>query len=344
MMAKLLSRREFLRRSCLGAAAAGCFPAADRLLENDSLPLGRITATSVQVWKKPGKDAEAAYSVQRDQLVQLYEPIEVDGYRNPLWYRVWGGYVHSARVQPVEFNYQPFVADIPEGGCLFEVSVPYTRSYRLERGEWVKNYRLYHGSTHWVSGRNPGPDGEDWYEVKDSYARSYYVRPEHLRRVDPVELAPIAPDVPRNQKWIEISIEDQELTAYQQGQVVLRTKISSGLPLNRELEPGELPTETPLGDHFIKVKTVSRHMGEERFTDALDSGAYPGVPWVCFFDKDGYSLHGTYWHNNFGNRMSHGCVNMRSQDARWIYRWALPEASPEEWQISGWGIRVSIRP
>ncbi len=135
MAFQLLSRREFLRRSFLGAAAAGCFPAAGRLLEHGSLPLGRITAASVQVWNKPGKDAESVYQFQRDQLVQLYQPIEVDGYRNPLWYRVWGGYIHSARVQPVEFNYQPFVADIPETGCLFEVSVPYTRSYRLERGE-----------------------------------------------------------------------------------------------------------------------------------------------------------------------------------------------------------------
>lgn len=337
-----LSRREFLQQSIAGLAAVGLPQIRQPIHLHENVRLGRVTASSVYVRRQPSTEAEVIYRVGRDELVQLYEQIEVDGYRNPFWYHVWGGYVHSGYIQPVEFNYQPMIDAIPATGCLFEVSVPYTRSYRLEQGQWAPNYRLYYSSTHWVKALETGPDGQPWYQIIDSYGRKYYARTAHLRRVQAAELEPISPDIPRGQKWIEVSIDSQELTAIEDGQIVLKAKISSGLPHQRELDPGELPTETPVGDHHIQVKTVSRHMGDEHFTADLDSGAYPGVPWVCFFDKDGYSLHGTYWHNNFGNRMSHGCVNMRCEDAKWIYRWALPAANAEDWQVSGWGIRVSI--
>jgi len=45
------------------------------------------------------------------------------------------------------------------------------------------------------------------------------------------------------------------------------------------------------------------------------------VPWTMFFYA-GYAIHGTYWHNNFGHPMSHGCVNMTTTEAKWLYEWA----------------------
>lgn len=56
----------------------------------------------------------------------------------------------------------------------------------------------------------------------------------------------------------------------------------------------------------------------------------PNVPFVMFFDNNevskarGFSIHGAYWHNNFGHPMSHGCVNMRIEDAGKLYAWANP--------------------
>ena len=52
----------------------------------------------------------------------------------------------------------------------------------------------------------------------------------------------------------------------------------------------------------------------------------PGVPYVLYFYK-GYSLHGTYWHSNFGTPMSHGCVNMPTPEAQWLFNWA-PVGTP----------------
>ena len=55
-----------------------------------------------------------------------------------------------------------------------------------------------------------------------------------------------------------------------------------------------------------------------------------GVPWCSFFTEKGHALHGTYWHDNFGLPMSHGCVNMRTEEAKWLFRWSLPSAGFDE--------------
>jgi len=73
----------------------------------------------------------------------------------------------------------------------------------------------------------------------------------------------------------------------------------------------------------------------------------PGVPWTCFFAQGGYAFHGTYWHNNFGLQMSHGCINMRNADAKWLFRWTTPVfaekiESPDDWEKTGFGTRVDI--
>ncbi|NIV94533.1 L,D-transpeptidase family protein, partial [candidate division KSB1 bacterium] len=47
-----------------------------------------------------------------------------------------------------------------------------------------------------------------------------------------------------------------------------------------------------------------------------------------FFVETGVALHGTYWHNNFGWPMSRGCVNLRTEDAKWLFRWTVPKSEP----------------
>ncbi|HLE13304.1 MAG TPA: L,D-transpeptidase, partial [Anaerolineales bacterium] len=50
----------------------------------------------------------------------------------------------------------------------------------------------------------------------------------------------------------------------------------------------------------------------------------PGIGWTQLFHGEGVAVHSTFWHNNFGEPMSHGCVNTAPQDAKWIYRWTQP--------------------
>lgn len=83
---------------------------------------------------------------------------------------------------------------------------------------------------------------------------------------------------------------------------------------------------TVLGEFKIEVKLTSTTMTDNK-TYYLKK-----VPWTMYFGnemvswQDGYSLHGTYWHHNFGHPMSHGCVNMRIEDADWVFHWA-PEGT-----------------
>lgn len=124
-------------------------------------------------------------------------------------------------------------------------------------------------------------------------------------------------------KWIEISIADQRLWAYQGQSLLGTTLVSTGLD----------PNATELGMFRVRLKYPSQDM--EGFTDAtgevLGFGLAPAgtvpyvvadVPDILYFNLDAEALHGAYWHNNFGQRMSHGCVNLPLDFAAWLYGWA----------------------
>jgi len=106
------------------------------------------------------------------------------------------------------------------------------------------------------------------------------------------------------ERWIDVNLSAQSVTAYE-GNTPMRTFIvSTGLP----------NTPTVTGKFRIYVRYDSQTMS--------GPGYYlPGVQWVQYFYQ-GYALHGTYWHNNFGRPMSHGCINMTNADALWMYQWA----------------------
>lgn len=83
-------------------------------------------------------------------------------------------------------------------------------------------------------------------------------------------------------------------------------------------------------------------MGDGYLTNDPEAYELPGVPWTMFFHESGYALHGTYWHNNFGTRMSHGCINMRNEEAYWLFRWTEPAYEPGKWYTFGSGTLVQI--
>jgi hypothetical protein len=113
-------------------------------------------------------------------------------------------------------------------------------------------------------------------------------------------------------KEIVVSISAEAMWAYEDGDLVISSLVSTGI--------GDVPeTVTPLGDWSIWEKLDSQTM------EGTISGEYyrvPDVPYVMYFDDRGDALHGTYWHNNFGNPMSHGCVNLPMDVAAFLYDWA----------------------
>lgn len=329
-MPEEISRRNFIK---LGAAAAGSValrPAPP--LQGQPFGLGRVTVDWIGLYSEPSLRANSLHRFTRDSLVSLTGRLTSDdGPRhNPVWYRVEHGYVHSGHLQLVQWAPQSPLRSVQAGGQLFEISVPFTRSYLKPDPTSMPLYRLYYQSTAWVTDVVSGADGRAWYQVLDELLRiHFYVRAEHLRMIPNSEIAPVSPDVPLQHKRIEVDLAHQELFCYEHGRLIFRTRISSGIP---DSEPGEngIPTITPTGRFFIEVKTPVRHMGDGNLTSDLQAYELPGVPWVSFFTTTGVAFHGTYWHNDFGRPKSHGCVNMRTEEAKWLYRWTLPVVSPDQ--------------
>lgn len=346
-MKNLLSRREFLK---LGSLAAGgiAFGRRHYYDEQPSAPIGRVSTDSISVYDAPVFEANTVGYRFRDELLSLYykvTPPDGPAY-NPLWYRVWGGYVHSAFIQPVEIRFNQMLSEVRDGGQLTEITIPYSMPYTyssLDGWRQMKDFYLYYGSVHWVTNIVQGEDKLAWYQITDELydGYEYYVPVEHLRPILDEELTPISPDVPYSQKWIEVSRKWQTLTAYEDGAVVMHTNISTGV--NSSFTTNGFSTTTPQGRHNVMSKMPSKHMGAGGLAGAsADFTPLPGVPWTCFFAEGGYALHGTYWHNNFGVQMSRGCVNMRNEDAKWLFRWVLPESSPSDWEVRGNGTKVEV--
>ncbi len=106
------------------------------------------------------------------------------------------------------------------------------------------------------------------------------------------------------ERWIDINLSQQTLSAYEGDTLIATFLVSTGVP--------QFPTVT--GRYHIYVKYL--------YTDMAGVGYYlPNVPYTMYFYK-GYGIHGTYWHHNFGHPMSHGCINMYTPDAAWMFNFA----------------------
>ncbi len=345
-MVNPISRRQFLKNSLWGIIGL-IFPPSifvDLSTSTDAIHRWfRVTVEVINVREKPEANSLVIATRQRDDLIRIYEIIRTEKGRNPIWYRVPGGYVHSAYLQPVEVKFNSPETFIPGTGYLAEITVPYSRAFTISKnGKWDPIFKVYYGSVHVVKDVIEDAAHNLFYKIEDFYQRNYVVSANHLRIIRQEELSPISPDVPNDQKWLDVSIGNQTLIAYEKGVPVLTTNISSGIKPLVPPEHDEISTETPLGDFHIVIKSPTRHMGQTSLSAVPGQGSLAGVPWVSFFDEKGYSIHGTYWHANFGVRMSHGCINMRNEDAKWIYRWANPKIFESTKQVDGWGTRISI--
>ena len=347
MVIKRLSRRDFLKLSALGLTSLALRPTYNfgELADCDNLI--RVGTTSVSVYSQPDEKSVIRFQRFRDEIVNVYYEVVSDKapLYNPLWYRVWGGYIHCANVQRVHVKLNPVPEKLDEGFHLIEITVPFAQSFLQRKpGEWTQNYRLYFGTVHWAVGIVEGSDGEPWYRIVDESIRienlHYYIPANQARLVTPEETTPISPDVNPDKKYIEVSLAQQELTAYEEGRVVLKTKISSGLNYQ---PPDEIPWNTPTGRFHVQTKMPSKHMGGAELTDDIEAYVLPGVPWVSFFEpENGIAFHGTYWHQNYGMPMSHGCINMKIEEARWLYRWVTPVGDMSKITTVGYGTQVHV--
>jgi lipoprotein-anchoring transpeptidase ErfK/SrfK len=148
-------------------------------------------------------------------------------------------------------------------------------------------------------------DGWEWYLV----APGQWVQQIRVAKVAPIR----RPDgIGPNDRWVAVDLYEQTAVAYQGDKMVFATLVSSGLP--------QWSTEEGLFQIYERHESA-RMSGAEGQKDFY---FIEEVPWVMYFDGD-ISLHGTYWHDRFGYRQSHGCINLSIMDAWWLYQWTSDE-------------------
>ncbi|MEN9852486.1 MAG: hypothetical protein RI996_429 [Candidatus Parcubacteria bacterium] len=187
--------------------------------------------------------------------------------------------------------------------------------------EYTKIASMRNGMVLRVSKVVTAKDGGVWYKVtfSDEWIRyperkkgDWYISEKVVKVLPDTESSYTDDAPPKTNKKIIIDRGDQMLYAYEGEELFMGQVISTG-------KQGH---DTPRGTFQIFRKTPSRYM--QGPLPGISSQVYdlPGVPWTMYFTVQGGAIHGTYWHDKFGEEWSHGCVNMQLGDAEELYKWA----------------------
>lgn len=221
---------------------------------------------------------------------------------------------------------EPFLTYLTTGEAATLLGSPLTEAFRAPDGTRVQYFQngilrqtgpdevdpLPLGD---IAASNAGIETEPITQPEDvpTYSEDLWVAPEATPEEASAEDWSAGPG-PQQGGWREIvvSISQQRMWAYEDGELVVTSLVSTGT--------AEVPeTVTPLGYHSIlskyDVQTMEGTISNEYYK-------VEDVPNVMYFDNLGNALHGAYWHNNFGSPMSHGCINLPLDIASWMYGWA----------------------
>jgi lipoprotein-anchoring transpeptidase ErfK/SrfK len=156
---------------------------------------------------------------------------------------------------------------------------------------------------------------DEWLRYPERHNGDWYVSAEYVTLVeDPGTMTLTThPKAGTTTKSILVDRSDQKLYAYDGEALFMVATTSTGLD----------STPTPRGVFTVYQKTPSRYMqGPLPNINSDDYYDLPGVPWNLYFTEGGAVIHGAYWHDSFGTKYSHGCVNLEPAIARTLYEWA----------------------
>ena len=328
-----ISRRGFLKSSLMGLGGFSLWnfnPNSFKKQFPVGEQLGRVIGGKVPVKSRPDIDSPQVGERFQDDVVPWLR--EVVG-RRPLWncqrfVETPDGYIYTPNLQPVKnIPNRPIKELPPTGGIWAEVSVPYVDLVLANppaRSPWIQlstTPRLYYSQILWVDQVKTGQDGQVYYRAGEKYGTFgdlFWIPAESLRPIPEAEVSPLQPNV--EEKRIQVDLLRQSLSAFEGPAEVYYCQVSTGGRYDKDGNPSD-KWATPVGEHTIWRKLVSVHM-----TGGTAGGGYDlaGIGWTVLFSTNGVALHSTFWHNNFGTPMSHGCVNLRPEDARWLFRWSRP--------------------
>jgi len=293
--------------------------------ENQEL-LGRVLFYDVPTFEQPHEKAARNGTHTFNDVLTMHQPTK--GVPSPHNQNTWfplenKAFIQSQNVQVVRNILNDPIDTVPNSGILGEITVPLTQAIPAKKQN-TKPYQLFfYGSVHWVYGLGENRTTKKLYYLvmEDRWNESYYVEAEHMRIIQDEELAPISPEIEDAEKSILVDTSGQMLYAYEDQNLAMACGVSTGVFVE------DFNLITPPGEYFINYKRPTRHMVHSDKIGINDEELY-GVPWVSYFTDTGIAFHGTYWHNDYTQPRSHGCVNMPIQAAKWLYLWSDPVIAP----------------
>ena len=364
------SRRDFIKLAGLGlgtlALSPQGFPLTPRPLPQFPAGdyLGRVAVTpnfySTPLMSAPDENSGKIRDVPQDEIVVWQREVigsNVSGRTNRRWAQTPDGFIYAVDLQPVRNLPNTPVTALPQGktGFWAEVAVPYVDlqlqnspispgvKYTLQTNQPL---RLYYGQVIWVDQVGGDGAGNVLYRLNEApqhgygYGDIFVADGAGFHMLTDQDIAPIHPNVdPATKKIVvDATAGRQTLSCYEGSTEVYFCRVSTGY--------GD-QFSTPVGDQAIAWKIFSIHMAANTGSDSgYDTMA---VPWPVFFNTNaGAAIHGAFWHNDFGVRRSHGCVNVSPEDAKWIYRWTNPDISLDQsewrgtWPNVGGGYSTSV--
>jgi hypothetical protein len=338
--ASLLNRRDFLRLAALSAGALAARPLT--VTSQAQLPqagkLGRITVGKMDVFLRPDAASQIVGELYEDNVVPWNREVvgSIPGRINQRFVETPYGFVWGGYVQPVWNQPNTPKANLPQTslgpGMWVEVTVPYvdlTLDNPPARAPWLQYQisinlppRFYYSQIVWVDQIRTDQSGQVWYRLNEKYGSGdiFWGHADALRPLTADEMAPLSPKVDPAQKHILVRIWDQTLSCFEGNTEVHFARISSGALWNNQGNRVDA-WETPVGEFPIWRKAVSLPLSGG---SASAGWSLPADGWLSFFVSSGVAIHSTYWHNNFGEPSSRGCVNASPDDAKWVFRWSQP--------------------
>lgn len=336
----MITRREFLKYSAYLGGAAILRPWLELAQLQTEWPdaerLGRnATGGWVNIRDTPSPYGKSLGVLYEDAIiVWLREVVGETTSISRRWIETPEGYVFAPAIQPVRNLPNEPVTELPTysnlgRGMWVEVTVPMVDIY-LDRpacSEWLKHLdfpRLYYSQVIWVDDVKTNSQGKVLYRVNEKYGNCgdiYWAAAEAFRPITEEEIAPIHPDI--ENKRIVVDLNHQILSCYEGNSEVYYCRVSTGRAFNADGSEVERPL-TPLGPHPVYRKLISLHMGGSAIGTGWDT---PGIGWTSLITGEGVAIHSTFWHNSYGTPVSHGCINAKPDDAKWIWRWTYPHVN-----------------
>ena len=285
-------------------------------VHSDPTPLPMITnnnATSFFLQNKSRQIATAAGVFQLSNNTVLNQNVSVTryfGYINTLILKM-----AAARQKPEPLSEEPKQKFVQiTKGCSLVVSDDCLIARSGAGNDFEELYKLRINVLLEVDKIVENENGEVWYKIKheeniphpERIGGEWFVPDTH------VSLIEISDEPDFNiEKKIVVDISEQILRAYEGDELVIEDAVSTGLSGRHA---------TPIGEFDILKKQVSRYM-QAPAPGIQDWYDLPGVPYVMYFTDSGDAMHCAYWHDKFGRRWSHGCVNTSCETARLLYEW-----------------------